>query len=75
MIMVAWTWRRLRQHFGKSFAETEKFFEVDGGEKYFTDELLNVLVETPKDKLGEVLGADALDAFVQYIGEELVIGK
>ena len=56
--------------FGKSFAETEKFFEVDGGEKYFTDELLNALVETPKDKLGEVLGADALDAFVQYIGEE-----
>ena len=34
----------------EEFAETEKFFEVDGGEKYFTDELLNVLVETPKDK-------------------------
>lgn len=56
--------------FGKDFAQTEKFFEVDGGEKFFTDELLNVLVDTPKEKLGEVLGSDALGAFVQYIGDE-----
>ena len=56
--------------FGEKFANNEKFFEKDGGEQYFSDELLNVLVETPKEQLAEALGTNALSPFVQFIGDE-----
>ena len=56
--------------FGEKFAGTAKFFEEDGGEQYFSDELVKVLVETPKEQLAEVLGPDALGPFVKAIGDE-----
>ena len=61
---------KIASTFGEQFAGTAKFFEEDGGEMYFTDELIKVLTETPKDQLAGALGEDALTPFVQYIGDE-----
>ena len=56
--------------FGEKFANNADFFVKEGNDTYFSDELKNVLVDTPKDQLAEVLGADAIPAFVKIIGDE-----
>ena len=61
---------RVASTFGEKFASNSEFFVKEGSDTYFSDKLADVLVETPKEKLAEVLGPDAIPALVNYIGDE-----
>jgi hypothetical protein len=56
--------------FGEKFANNSEFFVKEGSDTYFSEKLADILVETPKDQLGDLVGADGVTGLVKFIGDE-----
>jgi hypothetical protein len=61
---------RITSTFGEKFASNTQLFVKEGESTYFSDGLKDILVDTPKNELANVLGEDAIPALVKYIGDE-----